>query len=347
MPPPLAGANGGGSAGFPRFDVASDSSDHAYLTHNKKAGSCFTNLSSGVHKKIMQEWKILEKHLPETIAVRVYENRIDLMTAAVVGAQGTPYHDGLYFFDIGFPVDYPRSPPWVHYRSFGMRINPNLYANGRVCLSLINTWSGKKNEKWNPAESTILQVLISIQALVLNEKPYYNEPGVGLWPGKPFWDKKSNAYSEDAFLLSCKTMLHLVRRPPKNFEVFVESHFRERGFAILSAMMAYKNGECRVGYYGIGGLSLVPGKGEPSEKFKAGIKQLMPQLAAAFARTGAPVGNFVEQVASEKVAANSVEGKQNKKPAKKEKKTGGVKIIFGKLKQILGLTKKKEKKASA
>ena len=47
----------------------------------------------------------------ETIYVRVFEERIDLMRAAIVGASGTPYHDGLFFFDICFPPEYPREPP--------------------------------------------------------------------------------------------------------------------------------------------------------------------------------------------------------------------------------------------
>lgn len=29
-----------------------------------------------------------------------------------------------------------------------MRFNPNLYNCGKVCLSLLGTWSGGENEKW-------------------------------------------------------------------------------------------------------------------------------------------------------------------------------------------------------
>jgi len=36
---------------------------------------------------------------------------MDLMRAAIVGASGTPYHDGLFFFDICFPPEYPNEPP--------------------------------------------------------------------------------------------------------------------------------------------------------------------------------------------------------------------------------------------
>lgn len=36
---------------------------------------------------------------------------MDLLRAALVGAPGTPYHDGLFFFDITFPPQYPHEPP--------------------------------------------------------------------------------------------------------------------------------------------------------------------------------------------------------------------------------------------
>lgn len=47
----------------------------------------------------------------ESIYVRIYEERMDLLRAAVIGAPGTPYHDGLFFFDIYLPPEYPHEPP--------------------------------------------------------------------------------------------------------------------------------------------------------------------------------------------------------------------------------------------
>ena len=39
--------------------------------------------------------------------------RTDLLRAAMLGPAGTPYHDGLFLFDIRLPHDYPTSPPEV------------------------------------------------------------------------------------------------------------------------------------------------------------------------------------------------------------------------------------------
>lgn len=38
------------------------------------------------------------------------------------------------------------------------RFNPNLYADGKVCLSLLGTWhGGDATEKWDPLRSNLLQ----------------------------------------------------------------------------------------------------------------------------------------------------------------------------------------------
>lgn len=49
-----------------------------------------------------------------------------------------------------------------------------------VCLSLIGTWPGSPEEQWQPYKSTIMQILISIQSMLLCSRPYFNEPGIGV-----------------------------------------------------------------------------------------------------------------------------------------------------------------------
>ena len=49
----------------------------------------------------------------------------------------------------------------VQFRTTGngsVRFNPNLYQDGKVCLSLLGTWEGAQGEQWNHETSTILQV---------------------------------------------------------------------------------------------------------------------------------------------------------------------------------------------
>lgn len=47
--------------------------------------------------------------------------------------------------------------------------------DGKVCLSLLGTWDGDKGESWNAQTSTLLQVLVSIQSLILVPEPFFNE----------------------------------------------------------------------------------------------------------------------------------------------------------------------------
>jgi ubiquitin-conjugating enzyme E2 O len=76
------------------------------------------------------------------------------------------------------PAEYPAKPPQINYHSYGYRLHPNLYAEGKVCLSLLGTWSGKSAQKWNPKESNLVQLFISLQGLVVGQaEPYYLEAG--------------------------------------------------------------------------------------------------------------------------------------------------------------------------
>jgi Ubiquitin-conjugating enzyme len=73
-----------------------------------------------------------------------------------------------------------------------IRFNPNLYQCGKVCLSLLGTWTGPG---WQPRKSTLLQVLVSIQGLILVPDPYFNEPGWEPSRGTPQGTTASTQYN--------------------------------------------------------------------------------------------------------------------------------------------------------
>lgn len=93
----------------------------------------------------------------------------------IVGPRDTPYENGLYFFDVLFPTDYPHSPPSFNYLTNDgkTRFNPNLYRSGKVCLSILNTWRG---EQWTSCQ-TLASVLLTL-VTIFNENPLMNEPGI-------------------------------------------------------------------------------------------------------------------------------------------------------------------------
>jgi ubiquitin-conjugating enzyme E2 O len=125
--------------------------DHHYAAQPAGAARPFL-------RAVQREHKLLCSALPPGVFVRSCEARMDLLRAAILGPSRTPYEDGVFVFDIHLPPDYPNVAPAVHFHSFGDRLNPNLYDNGKVCLSLLGTWSGDGIETWNPASSNVLQV---------------------------------------------------------------------------------------------------------------------------------------------------------------------------------------------
>lgn len=95
--------------------------------------------------------------------------------ALVLGPSETPYARGTFAFRMTFNNEYPHKPPTVLALTTANgihRFNPNIYANGTVCLSILGTWKGNP---WSSIHN-IESVLRSIQSL-LHDKPYVNEPG--------------------------------------------------------------------------------------------------------------------------------------------------------------------------
>lgn len=77
-----------------------------------------------------------------------------------------------------FPKDYPIKSPAVRCITTNngkTRFNPNIYAEGKVCLSILGTWRGNPGEEWSSAQG-LESVLLSIQSL-MSPNPYENEPG--------------------------------------------------------------------------------------------------------------------------------------------------------------------------
>ncbi|KAJ4886557.1 putative ubiquitin-conjugating enzyme E2 25 [Raphanus sativus] len=126
---------------FKKFDIVEDLGDHEYAAQ----GTTVKQHSKEWMKRIQEEWRILENDLPEMIFVRAYESRMDLMRAVIVGADGTPYHDGLFFFDIFFPDTYPSVPPYFEDFSYGHFFSCahdvlracTAYRNGALVASLV------------------------------------------------------------------------------------------------------------------------------------------------------------------------------------------------------------------
>ena len=77
-------------------------------------------------------------------------SRMDLLRAGVLGPEGTPYHDQLFMFDVQLAPGHPAAPPRVHYHSWGLRVNPNLYEDGKVGGGVVAPYTSPKTPKCRP-----------------------------------------------------------------------------------------------------------------------------------------------------------------------------------------------------
>jgi ubiquitin-protein ligase len=194
--------------------------------------------------RVISEISSLKKNVPvdwdTSVLVRIDKKQTNMIKFVITGPKDTPYHNGIFEFHAYFPSDYPNSPPQVLLNTTNggkFRFNPNLYACGKVCLSLLGTWSGQEGETWNKEISTFLQVIVSIQSLIMVEEPYFNEPG---------WETSMNTSSGKKLSFEYKdnirngtmmiSILNQLKSPPKDFEEFTKNHFKMKKDEIINTV---------------------------------------------------------------------------------------------------------------
>lgn len=204
--------------------------DHFYNTSLKGKSS---SPSATKTKRITSEMKMLSKSLPlnytNSIFLKHDEARMDLMRALIIGSDDTPYANGAFIYDIFLDDNYPNSPPKMNLVTTGgntIRFNPNLYSNGYICLSLLGTWSGDNIEKWNNKTSNLLQILLSVQSIVMSDGVYYNEPGYSTDRTSPSSKAFNKGYSDIVKYANIKyAMNEQIKKLPKGFEDIIRMHF--------------------------------------------------------------------------------------------------------------------------
>jgi ubiquitin-protein ligase len=215
-----------------------DRKDSFYL-QNGSVTSTYAN-----SKRIMAEFCNLENHLPLSryapLLGRFDETNMGYFKFAVFGPPDTPYSAGIFLFDVALPQNYPypqsgESPIRVILMTTGrgkVRFNPNLYSDGKVCLSLLGTFPGHPSENWRPEGSTILQLMVSIQSTVMNPQPYYNEPGYN--EGSEKHAEAAKKYNNTIRLETMRwAMIDNLKNPHPAFADAIKFHFRKRRSEIL------------------------------------------------------------------------------------------------------------------
>ncbi|EYC38811.1 hypothetical protein Y032_0693g1590 [Ancylostoma ceylanicum] len=191
-------------------------------------------------KRIAKEIASMPNALPlnasNSIFVCVDEGRCDIIKVLISGPDDTPYANGLFEFDVFFPTSYPYVPPKCAFLTTGagnVRFNPNLYNDGKICLSILGTWEGRPEEKWS-SYCSLMQVLVSIQGLIFVKDPYFNEPGFEKYQGTEKGDDYSRKYN---LQIEHATLNYAIRdqlkNPPEYFKKVIQRHFWLKRHAII------------------------------------------------------------------------------------------------------------------
>ena len=160
-------------------------------------------------RRIMGELGELLKDPLYEVFIHFDEMDINNMIVMIRGQEG-PYEFCQFLFHIRFSDDYPMSPPIVKFCSSDgrTRLNPNLYIEGKVCLSILGTWSG---DPWT-AVMTIKTVVLSIMALVMTSEPLRNEPEMESSPAD-----KIEIYNQIVEYASLNILLNQINHPSEMF----------------------------------------------------------------------------------------------------------------------------------
>ena len=189
------------------------------------------SLSKETVKRLLNDIKIIINTPLTDHGIYYSHDEDDIMKgyALIVGPSDTPYFGGFYFFELYFPIDYPHSPPSVIYSTNGenIRFNPNLYVNGKVCISLLNTWRG---EQWTSCQ-TLSTILLNLCTLLCNN-PLLNEPGITMkHPDVSKYNKVIEFKNIDI------AIIQMMKKMPAQFEGFyplMKEHFLKNKDALLS-----------------------------------------------------------------------------------------------------------------
>ena len=169
-------------------------------------------------QRLLKDVKQIIKHPLTDNGIYYSHDETDMLKgyAMIVGPSETPYFGGFYFFKFDFPYDYPFSPPTVTYMTNDgiTRYNPNLYKCGKVCVSILNTWSG---DKWSSCQ-TLNSILLTLCSL-LNEAPLENEPGQSKQSIDFIPYQKSIVFSNINFAI-CDIIDLSKNKIPVHFEIF-------------------------------------------------------------------------------------------------------------------------------
>ncbi|XP_043479550.1 ubiquitin-conjugating enzyme E2 T-like [Leptopilina heterotoma] len=115
--------------------------------------------------RIKKELARLSEHPPEGISCYAKNDKLDNLTAVIIGPNGTPYEGGLFQLDVNISERYPFEPPSVKFVT--PVYHPNIDTTGLICMDLLKM---PPKGGWNPTIS-LENLLTAVQLLLGNPNP--------------------------------------------------------------------------------------------------------------------------------------------------------------------------------
>ncbi|KAJ2355484.1 Ubiquitin-conjugating enzyme E2 2 [Coemansia sp. RSA 2618] len=124
-------------------------------------------MSTPCRRRLMRDFKRLQKDPSEGVSGSPCTDNIMLWNAVIFGPSETPFEDGTFKLSLKFEESYPNKPPAV--RFITKMFHPNVYTNGELCLDILQN-------RWSPTYD-VAAILTSIQSLLHDPNP--NSPANG------------------------------------------------------------------------------------------------------------------------------------------------------------------------
>ena len=145
---------------------------------------------------------------------------------------------------------------------------------------------------WNPRSSNLVQVVLSIQGLILGTStPYYLEAGYEKQRGTLEGAISSRRYNEGAYLLTLRSMVASLSCPLTPFESLIKNHFKEhrkRIMIIAKRILASETIPNAVDVYStLTPIDLL--HKAPSTGMQTSLRNVLSQLEACFTRSFGPL----------------------------------------------------------
>lgn len=185
------------AVGF-RLEVITVLSDDLRLSRRgcgEAAERRFRGMAGTALKRLMAEYKQLTLNPPEGIvAGPMNEENFFEWEALIMGPEDTCFEFGVFPAILSFPLDYPLSPPKMRFTC--EMFHPNIYPDGRVCISILHAPGDdpmgyeSSAERWSPVQS-VEKILLSVVSMLAEPN---DESGANVDASKMWRDDREQFY---------------------------------------------------------------------------------------------------------------------------------------------------------